>query len=277
MSLNQWVVLKHSYPIRSRDGTIVRTVPAEQLGRITEVDEDGSIYVAFPQAHINVRVADLLPAPHPEVGQALNLLREFRGHHCDKDGQYQFNIKLHHFPPQEIFDKCGDEETWDEYHEILRNDLRSFMDESYGIVELIDWVDKRWWTAGRSGGWLVIEDIHDRDWERLKDDYEGNSEELEAKQQTQADKDYVRECREGAYKDIMELAFGVRYIGECVRIAKQQTGEFVEDVKAYGPLLERCAEEEDDEEEVQSDDGTDDDGDDGEVGIAEEDTVLVTG
>ncbi|MNO71310.1 hypothetical protein D3C76_622220 [compost metagenome] len=246
MTLNRWVVLKHSYPIRDQHGKLVQSVPAEQLGRIADVDETGELLVCFPQAHISPKITDLLPAPLPDVGLALNLLREFQGHHC-KSGQYQFDIKMRHFPPQSVLDKCGHEETWDEYHELLRNDLEHFMGEDFGMTRLIDWMETKWWQAGRSGGWLVIQDERQRDWEDLKATYEENSEELEAKQTTLSDRNYVRDCRTEAYNDIMELAMAIRFMGECVRIAKHQVGEYVESEEAYQSILERCAEEDEDE------------------------------
>lgn len=83
--------------------------------------------------------------------QAVNILDEYRGHHCE-DGQFQYNVKMYNYViPEEIKNKLTYEEIEDGIKLLVELSYEEFKSE----LACFDWV-KDIWFAGRMGGWLVI-------------------------------------------------------------------------------------------------------------------------
>lgn len=236
----------------------VLEIPKGSVGFIKEnahmKEEEG--HVQFLMSVLEVPEEDLQEADMPSTEQALEMLKEFKGHHCS-EGQYQFNIKMYgHWEASErALQLASDEEINAEYYEILENELRCFVDKEYCDSTLVydfPWIDK-WWTAGRMGGWLVLthkDPWYDADclqerWEELQQEIDS----LEVELNGASDEDdyiYARKGLEVLMYDLAELeteiksfAMEISFIANLVRRGIKGTFDYLNSEEAWERLVEQ--------------------------------------
>jgi hypothetical protein len=93
-----------------------------------------------------------------EVDDVLEDLHDAGGHHGGRKHRetwYQFNIKAHAWAPDEVVKALGERAVSEEIGFRASNDLEWLHDD---LREKHPWIGKKWHTAGRSGGWLLLED-----------------------------------------------------------------------------------------------------------------------
>jgi hypothetical protein len=101
------------------------------------------------------------PLELPTAEEALETLRRFAGHHCQRPGWFQFNIKVREdlTPPEWVREALTDEERWQKESDIASQELANMVDAGEcdsAIQADFPWV-KDWHQAGRMGGWLVLQ------------------------------------------------------------------------------------------------------------------------
>jgi len=230
MSLSKWVT-----PIKDHvvyEGNVIKSGTP---GFIHQVEDDGRIYVCFPQAHVHFKLSELRPAPKLTVEEALEIIKEHQGHHCD-EGQFQFNIKFYcwDFPPEvEAFKQKSSrnaELVYNEYYSILEQELCCLVgaEADYGYMQLFDWIET-WHTAGRSGGWLVLTH-HRKIWH---EDYRADIEELRHRianydEESETEDLWVLEDQLAELEDeVVALAMDLQYIDIDIERAKESLEEYI--------------------------------------------------
>lgn len=236
--------------------------------------EDGVRYhvVEFPQGcntfserEIEVlEVSDLMT-----VEEAIEVIRSFEGHHTGGnysrgEGKFQFNIKFYHWDlPNKVkkIEELGgkwQERVWSEYHFLLEQELRYFVEEDcdFSLTRLISWINS-WHTAGRQGGWLVIEHVHKYSADYLLDHLYGLRDDLELEmkeltnyilQPHEVDKDrilvYIEQLTEeieSYHKEIYELAMELQWIQDKINFAIESTKHWISSEDAWELFLDGVA------------------------------------
>lgn len=236
--------------------------------------EDGVRYhvVEFPQGcntfsewEIEVlEVSDLMT-----VEEAIEVIRSFEGHHTGGnysrgEGKFQFNIKFYHWDLPDKVEKIKElggkweERVWSEYHFLLEQALRYFVEEDcdFSLTRLISWINS-WHTAGRQGGWLVIEHVHKYSADYLLDHLYGLRDDLEQEmkeltnyilQPHEVDKDrilvYIEQLTEeieSYHKEIYELAMELQWIQDKINFAIESTKHWISSEDAWELFLDGVA------------------------------------
>lgn len=231
--LKYWVRLKEPYIVGDK---II--VDQYTNGRIKSIDESG-VWVLFGEAHIPVEGTNLVPAPHPSFSEAIAYLKRLHGHHC-KMGQYQFNIKVSPQFPAEVNEAdARGYNIWEEYSSMCESELDTFCNKSSCDSSLgadYDWMGK-WHTAGRSGGWLVIEHIKNWNHETFVDTLESLREEERRYANEPKTLAEIRDAIEDTMQDAISLSMDLQQIERRVHNGKKLFEQFMSTEEPWERIL----------------------------------------
>jgi hypothetical protein len=202
-------LLKHFEP--GLHGKIIKLNSKENS--LSAYFEDDSFFEGLDPNHFTMR-RDL------DAKQAYNALQKFFGHYSRSDEQlYQFNIKMHGYQiPDSVYQQLGSDKVWDILYEKQDDLLRLFTgkDCDYAPLSFFDWI-KEYYTAGKSGGYLMIVDRFatveayneaEYDYLQAKDDYRDHD-------------DYVQSCYDSLVseeKDLTERVYDLLMIEKLISL-----------------------------------------------------------
>lgn len=93
-----------------------------------------------------------------DLEEAEKIIEKFWGHLCIFSGQFQFSIKMHNMLiPEKVKQELSHDLIEEVIISIAKEELEAFMES---LKEEFPWI-MHWYTAGRSGGWLILE--HEED------------------------------------------------------------------------------------------------------------------
>lgn len=246
-----WVKLNRDYPLEI-GGKVHKVVEEGTVGFILpktaeewQDAKEGFAPVKFPQTHgfqfpLNA-LDELKPLP---VEESIEIIREFEGHHTNKRGEFQFNIKFYGCPklPDAVEHGMTLEQKNRAWDEIMYNELHNLVDKNYcdGVLsDDFDWVLPQWHTAGRSGGWLVLRHYRDMCADGVVEDYEQNREYLVN------DIEDLREYIEGLgtesviQKEYEDLHSHIEISLKDMRIVEAEASDLARDLTMIQDMIDR--------------------------------------
>ncbi len=240
------------------------TIPEGQIGHVVDLDGSGRIEVYFPEGYAYCEVNQLLPAFHMEAFEEANFdilrkdvkamlkeIKDYDGHHCSQSGEYQFNIKVCAFDWPDRIEACDEDAAkWDHYSEQQSQYLEGFVgstDYEGGLVHVFKkWINQKWHTAGRSGGWLVLR-LPNAEYDDLDNSF------------CEAEDDYVNQEGEHGFHEYLTACVCVidthtllNFIEKDIELGKAGFKKFMASEEAWEDF---DAGEDDDQGEDESDDG----------------------
>lgn len=175
--------------------------------------------------------------------EAMDIIEEFQGHHCDSYKEYQFNIKMYRARiPQEIYDTYDEDLIYTAYHHLLEDTLMTFVPDSFSdlsVLSFFSWIDT-YFIAGRSGGYIVLRCKHN-----YVDDYVETNEEFIATLKDDPD-DYIdyEACLKMTYGDLLsaqreliDFAYDLQMIEKLVELYKNRLYEMINDAQFWHDYL----------------------------------------
>lgn len=207
------------------------------LGVLGECENE--TYVFFPTAHRLFNYKEVKPASPITFEEALDVMRQYRGHYA-KEGQFQFNIKIHNYTlPTIVNDWHNDEIKYEHLNDILNHELYSFMGDKYsdgGLNQQLDNTFNKWWTAGKGGGYLIIE-FHDK---YDADFFLAHTEEEDGMNLSY---EMTLDEIEGYKQMAIGLAYTLMYINESVECSKHSIPDWINSEEAWENVIELINEE----------------------------------
>lgn len=205
------------------------TIPKRTHGKILRKSSEIKMDLLLEDTTVlkDVSPSNFILLEELDAKTAYNTIRRFIGHHSDDDKVYQFNIKMHHVNVPDIAYRhfTSEEIEWIVFDEFESN-LRSFMDEYLGgIMKYITWIN-RWYTAGRSNGYLMIEDRFNS----LESYIDAEFYYLEAKSEYRDDLGYIEALYDTLKleeKDLTELAYDLLLIEKMIKHTQQEIYEYL--------------------------------------------------
>lgn len=247
MSLKRWVEAKEDIVQVNPNGNVSYSIPSGTRGVIYEVSNE--LVVAFPDAHIMYDINKLKPLKElPDIEEMINEIGEFEGHHSNKTNEYQFNIKFYGFTWPDIVENYHDDDRkWNHYHLMIEDELRTFMDDCDGsITNIFPWI-KSWHTAGRQGGWLILQNTHNgEDKDSLNERWQDYCADINEAIDTGKSKESIEELQRDCHDFVCEVAylyFSLKYIEESISSTKKGLEDWLKTEDCWEILISEIKEE----------------------------------
>jgi hypothetical protein len=236
VSLNEWVRPKGDIAVSNEI-----MIDCDTNGKIINVEDDGRIYVAFPDAHVHTTLKELKPPINitkedgrelDSIEEIISFIEEFEGHRCGH-GHFQFDIKLDVSLPDDVSNSPFNEEDKYTYlDDLVRIEYEHAVgiEADEGLVQVLHLKDA--FRAGKSNGWLVVQTFIYPDWstDEMTEHAEALEQDFKADNLEQAE--YEEEMKEFESK-LLELAYTLQYIEQSVLLAKDNVPRWVMSEEAW--------------------------------------------
>jgi hypothetical protein len=227
---------------------VVGVVKAGSVGFISkEQAVEGKVYVRFPECHWSFNKDQLVEVSPYELETSLYIIKEYEGHHTNKSGEFQFNIKFYNWNVSPLANKyLSSEEIESARWDILENELRNSFDQSWcdgSFVEDLEWVES-FHTAGRMGGWLVLKNK----WGECSTYFEEEQERIqnELAEEGLTDQEYIDLYAEldDLKVEANNLARELELTDYYIRYSKEHLSEYLKTEDCWERFYEHCIYEE---------------------------------
>ena len=221
--------------LRDSTGKIFCKVPEQTKGKVVKLDRKNvtlSIYFETDVYLDDISPSDVIPLDELDFDEAYDILKEFFGHHTNSESQYQFNIKMYRRMatiPSSILAQVGTDKIWQACDRVLEDILHQFvgLDYDYAPLHYFPWI-KDYWTAGRSGGYLILEDNY-----RIKEAYDDADYHYEeARTEYEDDLEHLAYCKrdfDDAKFDLIQRVYDLRMIQKLIKRYQDYYYESIQD------------------------------------------------
>lgn len=213
-------------------------------GKIVKVDNKEKTLSVFFENGVwsnNVKPTFIRPANDMTYLEALDVINAHIGHHCNHGNTLQFDIKMRKSlnAPSEVELLLNNNLINEVICEFVETTLSSFVDEKEFDFCPLSFFDRfdGYWTAGRSGGYLILEERY-----RTLDSFYCAEDNLkDATEYHKDDKEnlelYTKEYEESK-EDLLEFAYDILMIEKLIKDYQDHIYNYVSDLEFWRNYLD---------------------------------------